>query len=71
MSTRVRFNGDLEEFDRLNWHIGFQGYEQWLNKVSPLRPEIEKVTIVNSRGNIIGTRWIIYPNLKISDMRLV
>lgn len=67
----VRFNGDLAEFDRLNWDVGFQGFEQWLNKGSPLRPDVEKFTIINSVGTIIGTRWIIYNGLEISDVRFV
>lgn len=67
----IRFNGNLTEFDSLNWNLGFQGFEQWLNKASPLRPELEKITIINSVGNIVGTRWIVYDKLDISDVRLV
>lgn len=67
----VRFNGDLVGFDRLNWDVGFQGFEQWLNKRSPLRPDVEKLIIINSVGIIIGTRWIVYNGLEISDVRFV
>ena len=67
----IRFNGTVSEFDSLNWEVGFQGFEQWLNKRTRLNPTADKIVVINNLGIIICTRWIIYDDLSIHDLRTV
>lgn len=67
----VRFNGSVYEFDSLNWDSGFQGFEQWLNKSTRLNPGSDKIVVVNTFGNILCTRWIIYGDLSVSDVKVL
>ena len=65
----VRFNGTVGEFDSLNWESGLQGFEQWLNKRAHLNPKSDKVVVVDIFGNTLCTRWIIYDDLSVSDLK--
>ena len=66
----VRFNGTVNDFDSLNWHSGFQGFEQWLNKLSRLNPGTDKIVVIDLRGSILCTRWIVYDDLSVSDVKV-